>query len=443
MEFTIKREPFLKELALLQDVASRKHDNNPIRACVKIEARESELLLDATDADVSMGCICNASDGLSVEETGVAVVDAKRLRSYIGGMESTEVVCTTDEQEWLSIWYPDRRDGKPLYRMPGFPTKDFPTVPEPPDAESENGWKSSSLPAPVFANMETRAQYAISGDRGSMTIHGALLEFAEDAARMVATDGNKLVVAAYKSSAVKPWDVMIPRRALAAIAAMCRSLPLGGSVEITRGPNHVFAYAGGRMVASTMLAAQFPPWRNIMQKGVRAVKFAALDTKRFKACASRAAAVLDDKGLGGLKLQFTTSNILRFNAQSSLFGEADEWMDIGYKLDEKAAENMADKDLIVRLGHAYLLDFLGTCQSEVIKITGSDASSPVKLIDGDLEADGFQVECVIMTINEAVAAQAAEIAQNEKKEKAEKKSGRKEPAAPVEAAPEKTRRRKK
>lgn len=442
MEFTIKREPFLKELALLQDVASKKYDNNPIWACVKIEAREDELLLDATDADVSMGCVCDAGDGLSVEEVGVTVVDAKRLRSYIGGMESTEVVCTTDEQEWLSIWYPDRRDGKPLYRMPGFPTKNFPTVPEPPDAESENGWKSSSLPAPVFANMETRAQYAISGDRGSMTINGALLEFGEDAARMVATDGNKLIVAAYKSSAIKPWDIMIPRRALVAIAAICRSLSLGGSVEITRGPNHVFAYAGGRMVASTMLAAQFPPWRNILQKGVRMVKFAALDTKRFKACASRAAAVLDDRGLGGLKLQFTTSNILRFNAQSSLFGEADEWMDIGYKLDEKATE-MVDKDLTVRLGHSYLLDFLGTCQSEVIKVAGSDASSPVKLIDGDLETDGFRVECVIMTINEAVAAQAAEIAASEKKEKTEKKSGRKETATPTEAAPEKTRHRRK
>lgn len=441
MEFSIKREPFLKELALLQDVASKKNDR-PILACIRIEAKDDELLLDATDADVSMGCVCNKGDGLAVEESGIAVVDAKRLYNYIRGMESESVAFTTDEQEYLSIWYPDRRDGKPLYRMPGFHAVDFPAVPEPPDSESENGWKSSSLPAPAFANMATRAEYAVSGDKGVLSIQGALLEFGEDAARMIATDGNKLIVAARKGGAEKAWDVMIPRRALAAIAAMCRSLSIGGSVEITRGPNRVFAYAGGRMVASTMLAAQFPPWRNIMTKGVRAVKFAALDTKRFRACASRAAAVLDDRGLGGLKLQFTSSGILKFNAQSSLFGEADEWMEIGYKLDEKAAENMADKDLTVRLGHNYLLDFLGTCQSEVIKVAGSDASSPVKLIDGDLKTDGFQVDCVIMPINEAVAAQAAEIAQVEKKEKTEKKSGRKEPAPSSEPAPEKTRRRK-
>lgn len=432
MEFRIKREPFLRELTLLQDVAG-KNDNRPILACVKIEARDDELLLDATDADVSMGCICTSEhDGLSIEQDGIAVVNAKRLYSYIRGMESAEVTCATDTLNWLELRYPDRKEGKPLYRMPGFPIDDFPAIPEAPESDSGD-WKMSSIPAPAFADMAQRAEYAIAGDRGSISIQGALLNFDTDASRMIATDGNKLIVAARKGGVASPWSVAIPRRALASIASMCRSLQLGGAVEITRGPNRIFAFAGGRMLSGTLLAAQFPAWQTIV-KGLRLVKFAALDTKCFKACAERAAAVLDAKGVGGLKLQFSASGILRFNAQSSLFGEAEEQMEIGYKLDEKVAANMADKDLTVRLSHVYLLGFLATAQAEVMKIAGSDAALPVKLVDGDLEADGFQVDCIIMSINEAVAAQAMEIAAATEKPKAQ------EAASAVAGAAEKPRR---
>ena len=436
MEFTVKRDPFLRELGLLAEVASKKGDR-PILACIRMEAKDDELLLDATDSDVSMGCVLGGTDGLAIESDGVAVIDAKRLHSYVRGMESAEVFCATDATGWLELRYPNRKEGKPLYRMPGFPAGDFPAIPEAPDQEAEDGWKTGSIPAPAFANMAAKAEYALSGESGTLNVPGAQLEFGEDAVRMVATDGHKLIVASRKGGVEKPWEIVIPRKALASIASMCRAVQLGGMVAISRGPNHVFAFAGGRVVAATMLAGQFPAWRNIT-KGIRMVKFAALDTKRFRACAARAAAVLDARGIGGIKLQFSASGVLRFNAQSSLFGEADEWMDIAYKVDEEKAANMADKDLTVRVGHAHLLDFLATAQSEVMKVAGSDASQPVKLVDGDLEQDGFETTCIIMTINEAVAAQAAEV---QASEKAEKAAGKKEEAASaVAGAAEKPRR---
>jgi len=74
MEFTAKKDEFLRELSLIQGIVERKN-TIPVLANVLIEAGDSEVTLAATDLDVGLRCRFPAE----VKDAGSLTLSAKKL----------------------------------------------------------------------------------------------------------------------------------------------------------------------------------------------------------------------------------------------------------------------------------------------------------------------------------------------------------------------------
>ena len=74
MDFSVKKSDFLKELSYVQGVVERKN-TIPILSNLLLETRGTDLMVTATDLDVSIECSCPAS----IKVSGSLAVSARKM----------------------------------------------------------------------------------------------------------------------------------------------------------------------------------------------------------------------------------------------------------------------------------------------------------------------------------------------------------------------------
>jgi len=87
MEFSVKRGDFLKELSLIQGVVEKKN-TIPILSFVLITAKDDQIVMVATDMDVSLRCSCPAA----VRASGTVAIQAKRLFEIVRNLPEADIL---------------------------------------------------------------------------------------------------------------------------------------------------------------------------------------------------------------------------------------------------------------------------------------------------------------------------------------------------------------
>jgi DNA polymerase-3 subunit beta len=347
MEILVRRNDLVKELQLVQGIVERKN-SIPILQNVLAEARSGELRISATDLDVSLRCGCAAQ----VVEDGSVTLGAKKLYEIVRSLPESDVSVKVEKDAWAKI-----RCERVEIKMAGLPGEDFPTLPEARPA------KAIEVPVGVLRALIQRTAFAITSEDARYYLAGALLVLDKEAAAMVATDGHRLAWA-QKRTVLKLADatrVLVPRKAITELARLVEDMGDEETVSFQQGDGHLIFGAGGRILASKVVEAQFPAYEKVV--GVTGDKKVTIGREVLQSAIRRVSLLSSERGRA-VKLSLDEGR-LEVSASSPELGEARESLPLEY----------AGGVVEIGFNAQYLLDFLGVVGTDEVGLEVKDAES--------------------------------------------------------------------
>ena len=366
MKLTISRQSLLRELTRLRGVVERKN-TIPILSNVLLEAAPGALTLRGTDLDVSVTTACEAE----VARPGAVCVGAKKLFEIARALPDAPIEIAAEN------WQVSVKCERSRFKLPGLSPESYPEIPQPEGA-------FVALPAALLRDFINRVSFAITQEESRYALNGAKLEIAGGALRMVATDGHRLSLVGKRgavSDASLTADILIPRKALAEMAALCDG---AGTVELSHAGNHVSLRSGSRTLTARLLTGQFPNYAAVLP--AETPNRAVLDAAGFAAAVRRVALMADERSQA-VRLDFRADSI-SVAAQSAEAGEAGETVACEYAGAEATACYNA----------RYLSDFFGAVPEGRVIFEFRDGNSQAQLRPEDGEGCEFKMILMPMRI---------------------------------------------
>jgi DNA polymerase-3 subunit beta len=159
MDIIVDKSDLLRELSAAQGVVERKA-TVPILGSFLFEARDNNLLITATDLDLSLRTVCSAK----VKTAGSCTIPARKFYDYVRLLGGGEITMKLLENHWVQI-----RSGRSNTKMVGMARASFPVLPLFP------AHSAIKLPSVVLQTMISRTIFAISQEESRYTLNGALL----------------------------------------------------------------------------------------------------------------------------------------------------------------------------------------------------------------------------------------------------------------------------
>jgi DNA polymerase-3 subunit beta len=235
-----------------------------------LEATEAGLTVEATDLELAVRRAVDQD--VTIERGGSMVAPAKALAKAAAAMPGEDVHLEAESNERVRLRV---ASGPRTVTLEGWPTDDWPSVPEASELEPV-----FSVEAAALADAFERVALCASKDEMRPILTGVALEAAQDALEVVATDSYRLgVVRIPVIGSARPPETppLVPARVVKALAKQLRAVR--GAVDIRRlGPSGdektrssaSFAFAGSTWTVRT-IEGEFPNWRQVMPEADGAV----------------------------------------------------------------------------------------------------------------------------------------------------------------------------
>lgn len=364
MELVVRKTDLLKELALLQGIVERKN-TIPILANVLLDAADGQVSLLATDLDVGLRSRCEAN----VIKPGTLTLPAKKLFEIVNALPDTEIRLAEDKNGKNVTIAADRFES----RMQTLPASDFPTPPD------DAGTTAIELPGAAVKRMIGQTRFAITSEDTRYFLNGAQLVLQPDAMSMVATDGHRLafVRVPHTSEGAGKTEVLLPRKTLNEIA---RLVDGEEALAFSQGENHLFFRAGGRLLISRKIDANFPAYERVIPKSND--KRIDFDRDRLSSAVRRVRLLSNERSkavkfvMGHDQVEITSS--------TPEIGEAHEVLPVDYQGGTMQICFNAD----------YVDNFLNAVETEQIQLEFKDEMS--QAVMKPVGADGYEYTYVIM-----------------------------------------------
>jgi len=364
MELVVRKNDLVKELSLLQGIVERKN-TIPILANVLIEAKKDGVSLLATDLDVGLRSHCEAQ----VSKPGTLTLPAKKLFEIVNALPDTEIRLEEDKGGKSVTITADRFES----RMQTLPAGEFPTPP------AEAGETEATLPGAALKRMISHTRFAITSEDTRYFLNGAQLVLRPDSMSMVATDGHRLAFISVHESpgASSQSEVLLPRKTLNEVA---RLIDDGGGVEFSQGENHLFFRAGGRLLISRKIDANFPAYERVIPKSND--KQIVFDRDRL-AAAIRRVRLMSNERSKAVKFVIAKDQV-EITSSTPELGEAHEVIPVDY--DGTAMQICFNAD--------YVDNFLSVVETETVQLEFKDEMS--QAVVKPIGAEGYEYTYVIM-----------------------------------------------
>ena len=357
MKLSITKNELQRGLTRIQAIVE-KRNSMPILANVLLEAEENSLRLAATDLEVGMQGLHEAS----VDSPGGITVSAKKLYEIVRELPDEPVALETTKNSFLSI-----RCARIYINLAGTAAEEYPTLP--------NFAPEQTVPvqAAVLSSMIERTMYASSVDETRYNLNGVYLEVLPDNGkiRMVATDGHRLAqvdrTLASDPSAIAS-GVIIPRKGLAELKRIVDEDD-ADEVDLAFEGNSGLARKGDVTLVMRLIEGEFPNYSQVVPKQItRRITLPADDLGR----ALRRVALLSSERSRAVKLDIS-GNKLGISSNNPDLGEASEELDIDF--DGEA--------LSIGFNARYLLDAVSALRAKEVTLGFQDDTSPAELIPTD------------------------------------------------------------
>ena len=364
MELVVRKSDLVKELSLLQGIVERKN-TIPILANVLIDASKDHVALLATDLDVGLRSRCEAT----VTRPGILTLPAKKLFEIVNALPDTEIRINEDKGGKSVTIAADRFES----RIQTLPATEFPTPPQ------HGGDAEAVLPGAALKRMISHTRFAITSEDTRYFLNGAQLVLKPDSMSMIATDGHRLAFMSVHESPgpdVKT-EVLLPRKTLNEVA---RLVDGSDAVEFSQGENHLFFKAGGRLLISRKIDANFPAYERVIPKtNDKKIEF---DRDRL-AAAVRRVRLLSNERSKAVKFVVGKDQV-EITSSTPELGEAHEVIAVDY----------SGTPMQICFNADYVDNFLSVVETEGVQLEFKDEMS--QAVVKPIGAEGYDYTYVIM-----------------------------------------------
>ena len=350
MKILCEKKEFFRAMQLVQAAISTK-GTLPVLMNVLLEAEEEKVRLTATDLEVTMLCVFNAS----VQKKGAITMPGKKLFEILRELPEGEVNLEVNSNNIIKL-----NSGNAEYKMAGIAGEEFPVIPEFSDAKAQNVKKE------IFAGMIKKTRFAVSTDETRQILCGILMMVEKGKLKMVATDGRRL---SYIAKSVPENDktaqsikVVIPAKAVNELTRMLEFLPTEAMVKIDVKETQICFNANDITLISRIIDGHFPNYEQVIPKESK-IKI-NLKTQALLQATKRVALMAGDK-TGHVKYSLE-KNQLTISAKTQEIGEAQDRLDIEY----------SGEPMEIGYNPAFIIDVLNNADSEDIVFELTNALNP-------------------------------------------------------------------
>ena len=378
MDITLKREHLYPEVQHLQAIVERK-TTMPILGHVLLETIGNNILLTATDLDVSLRCRCEAQ----VRVSGALTVSARKLFEIVrlAPQGSAIQIKAVGEGDWVEIGY-----GQSRFKVAALARGNFPEIGE---AEGE----IIRMEATMVRRMIGSCVFAISQEESRYTLGGALAVITPSELSLITTDGHRLVIVQRNVEMAVEQDelrVLIPKKALVELMKLLGEAD--GEIEFRSGERRISFRMGQRLLISRILSGEFPNYKMVIPQGNDLD--AQLEASGLTA-ALRRVAVVADRETRAVELSLDEGQI-KLACENTNGERAAEAMETSYE----------GPPIVIGFNVDYLLDFVNVVESRQVRISLKDSDTqgllqPISESDEDefQSGDDYRIQYVVMPLS--------------------------------------------
>jgi DNA polymerase III subunit beta len=366
MEIQVIKQPFLKELQLLQGIIERKN-TMPILANLMLTADKNGIELTASDLEVALRIRAEAE----VKKPGKATIPAKKLFEIVRTLPDLAALTIRKlDNNWVDI-----RCGSAHFKLVGLPVEEYPSLPE------VEGSKTIALPAAILKEAIKRVIFAIAQEDIRYAMNGALFQIEGNRLLMIGTDGHRLSYVANqvesKISSEK-LEVIVSRKALSELQKLLSEAK--EEVRFGRFENFLFFQIDSRLLLSRNIEAQFPNYEKFISlRNERVAAFNSADLMRT----IQRVAVLSNERSRAVEFSLSEGKATLSSANPEM-GEASDAMDIQYD----------GPQLKIGFNSQYVTEFLsGITAEEVVFELNTESTAALMKPKG---TDQFDYRYVLM-----------------------------------------------
>ena len=366
MEIQVIKQPFLKELQLLQGIIERKN-TMPILANLMLTADKDGIELTASDLEVALKIRADAE----VKKPGQATVPAKKLFEIVRTLPDLSALTIRKlENNWVDI-----RCGSAHFKLVGLPVEEYPSLPE------IEGTKTITLPAAILREGIKRVIFSIAQEDIRYAMNGALFQIEGNRMLFIGTDGHRL---AYVSNEVESklssekLEVIVSRKALGELQKLLADAK--EEVRFGRFENFLFFQVDSHLLLSRNIEAQFPNYEKFIS--LHNEKMAVFNSVELMRTIQRVAVLSNERSRA---VEFSISEgSAKLSSANPEMGEASDAMDIQYD----------GPPLKIGFNSQYITEFLsGITAEEVVMELNTESTAALMKPKGQ---DQFDYRYVLM-----------------------------------------------
>ena len=368
MEFKVNRNIFLDGIQKTLGIVEKK-TTTPILNNVLLKAESNKIKIIATDREISLISDYEAD----IAEKGEITLSAKKLYEMVREIQGEVVHFTKSANNIVKVTCQ-----RAVYKIPGLPADDFPSVADSQQVEFFN------IPGSVFKDLISKTSFAMAFDESRKNLNGVLLETTSDGKnhiwRMVATDGHRLAVARAITADPCPElakGIIIPRKGLLEVKKLT---DVHENVSIGIHKNMFVVKTDNTILKVNLVDAEYPDYKRVIpaEKGISVT----LDKELFLH-ALRRMNVVSSERYSGVIISFTADK-MTLNSTNLDVGEATEEIDIVY----------AGEDMDVGFNVNYVIDAVSAISIDNVVMEVGVGLKPTLI----KPAEGDNYLCIVMPL---------------------------------------------
>ncbi len=313
---------------------------------IKLAAKEDNLIISATDTDLSIQIIINAD----VLREGEALVPGKLFTEYIRKLTNEQIELTLNERKQMVIKYTDSEGV-----IQCLDAEEYPLLKRIDDGEK------ILIAEEYLREAIEKVIFAVSTDDARPNIKGVLFEIEEYTLTAVALDGYRLAMCKKpletKASAI---NAIVPPRSLNELAKLLVNDDNIATVFING--NYMFVDLGYTVLCTKLLTGEFIKYRQILPSEFSTV--IELNKIQFETALDRTSILSRGE----------KNNLVKFDVREGVLTLSSN-SEIG-NIKENLTISLKGKDLAVSFNARYFADCLRAMNNEFVKIKFTSPMTP-------------------------------------------------------------------
>ena len=352
MKFNISKIELFKSLSHLIGIVDKKN-SLPILSNILIEAQSNNLLLSATDMDISI------IEKLScdVSEEGSTTVNAQILYDIIRKLEDdADVQIISNNGKLLTL-----RAGGSRFSLSCLAKEDFPII------DKNNDGINIKIESKILFKLIDKTKFAISNEETRYFLNGLYFNLTNQNDKtdltLVGTDGHRLAKFNHqlKENIDQTIGVIIPKKTINEISKLLADTE--HIIDITLSPSKITFLIGNLIFVSKLIDGTFPDYKRVIPPDNN--NTLEVDRDKLLSAVDRVSTIANDKSpVIKFKLLKDIINLNTINTDNSTATE-----DLNFEYN--------GEELEIGFNSKYIMDIVNNLEDDKITLKLKDGSSPI------------------------------------------------------------------